>query len=212
MDYTLKLIPADPSPSSWTEPVTVAEVKAHCRIDTDDDDTLIEGLIAAARRGIEKKIHRLIGVQTWEYSLGWWPCGSDLAIPLVPLQSVERVAYTDKDYLETVLLDLSASPSSSSAVFGVHGMGLEYRPGFLRLKLDQVWPTTVQLAPGYPIVIQVTAGIPIGVDFPAPIKQAILMMVAHFYEHREAVSSEGVGEVPMAVEWLLDGEINTVYV
>jgi uncharacterized phiE125 gp8 family phage protein len=132
-------------------------------------------------------------------------------IPHGPLQSVISVKYTDKDDAVTTMLDTSASPPVTSTIIEAGGFNLDNHPGYIRLKYGQYWPFA-WLAPGYPIVIRFTAGIPIGVNFPANIKHAILMLVAHLYEHREAVSSEGLSEVPMAVDALLDGEINTAYV
>ena len=43
-----------------TEPITLNEMKLHSRIDGSDDDTLIEGLITAARMQLEQMAsHRL---------------------------------------------------------------------------------------------------------------------------------------------------------
>jgi uncharacterized phiE125 gp8 family phage protein len=37
-----------------TEPITLADARAHCRVDDTDEDGLIVGLIAAARRHCEQ--------------------------------------------------------------------------------------------------------------------------------------------------------------
>ena len=47
------------------------------------------------------------------------------------------------------------------------------------------------------IEIDVTAGYgPSSVDVPAPLRQAVMMLVAHWYEHRGAVGHDMAGAVP----------------
>src|SRR5262249_25556880 len=55
------------------EPVTLDEAKSHARIETTADDTLVTGLIAAARQLVEKITHRALITQTWTLTLDAWP-------------------------------------------------------------------------------------------------------------------------------------------
>lgn len=52
-----------------TEPVTLAEAKAHCRIQFDDFDTLISDLIVTARQDIETRLRQALITQTWRLYL-----------------------------------------------------------------------------------------------------------------------------------------------
>ncbi len=47
------------------EPVTLAEAKAHVRVDADDEDDLLGALIVAARVSVETEIRRVMIEQSW---------------------------------------------------------------------------------------------------------------------------------------------------
>lgn len=82
-------------PSS--EPVTLAELKAYCRIDHDDSDDLIESLGTSAREYVEQAIGRTLITTTYSLKLPAFPShGARIELPRGPLQSVEDVSYTDK--------------------------------------------------------------------------------------------------------------------
>jgi hypothetical protein len=51
------------------EPVALAEAKAWCRIDSDDEDALVATLIAAARLHVEALTGRALVTQTWRLVL-----------------------------------------------------------------------------------------------------------------------------------------------
>lgn len=208
LDRYLLFIPAEASPSNWIEPITVAEAKANSRVDDSAEDSLFELLlIPAARRAIEAKLDKKIGSQEWEVGFRFWPGHEiEIPIPLTPLQSVESIKYTDRDGVEHVDWDVNASPPVVSSVFAA---SLYSSPGFLHLLPDQVLPST-DLYPGFPIRIRVIVGIPIA-TIGEHIKQACLLTASHLFEHREAVSSEGLGEVPMGAMWLIESERSTVY-
>lgn len=81
------------------EPVTLAETKAHCRVDSSDDDGLIAGYILAARNYVEGQIHRPICSRLYEFTADYcWPklCGYNrIVLPYPPLQAVRSVSYVD---------------------------------------------------------------------------------------------------------------------
>lgn len=69
-----------------TEPVGLAEAKLHLRVDTSQDDDLIEALIATAREQAEYLTGQRLITQTWELELS---AGESVSLwGLVPLQSV----------------------------------------------------------------------------------------------------------------------------
>jgi uncharacterized phiE125 gp8 family phage protein len=60
-------------------PVSLAEAKAHLRVDFDDEDALISGLIDAATQhldGWSGVLGRALMPQTWEMSLDRFPAGA----------------------------------------------------------------------------------------------------------------------------------------
>ena len=57
------------------EPVTVAEVKSHLRLQHASEDDLIAGLIRAAREEVERATGMALIDQTWRLVLDRWPRG-----------------------------------------------------------------------------------------------------------------------------------------
>lgn len=56
------------------EPVSLDEAKAHLRVDTEDDDAYITGLILAARQVVEDDTRRALLTQSWLLTLDYhWP-------------------------------------------------------------------------------------------------------------------------------------------
>ncbi|RDI58718.1 head-tail connector protein [Microvirga subterranea] len=77
------------------EPVALADMKAHLRVDHDAEDALIEGLTKAARLMVEAASRRLLVEQTWRVALDRWPETGTLLLPLSPLIAVESITFVD---------------------------------------------------------------------------------------------------------------------
>lgn len=150
------------------EPVTVAEAKLHARID--EDETAIASLIVAAREMAETYTRRAFVTQTWKMFLDAFPCGSAIELPRAPLQSVTHVkAYDDADAVTTFAASNYYVDSAT-------------RPGRIVLREASSWPDAARVANA--VEIQFVAGYGNAAAVPNQIKQAILMTVAHLYEHR----------------------------
>jgi uncharacterized phiE125 gp8 family phage protein len=80
-----------------SEPIDVAETKAHLEVVIDDDDDLIAEWIVAAREYGETFTHRAFLTQTWDWTLDAFPCRAVLEIPLAPLQitTAPVITYVD---------------------------------------------------------------------------------------------------------------------
>lgn len=84
------------------EPITVEEAKMFLRVDNDDEDTVIENFIAAARAQVENKTHRVIRFSTWEWKVSG--LSGVCQVPLTPCaacdgifvdgQEVDKALYT----------------------------------------------------------------------------------------------------------------------
>ena len=175
------------------EPVSLAEAKAHLRVDTSDDDALITSLIVAARQWCEGYQNRAYVTQTWDLVLDDWPadpCPDRVRVPLPPLQSVASLKYTDADGVQATM------PATDYLV------DVASQPGRLVLAYGKVWPT-VTLRPAAAIEVRFTAGYGLAVAVPETVKQAIKLLVGHLYEHREATSVDELSEVSFAVKALL---------
>lgn len=167
-------------------PVSREEAKAHLRIDHSDDDTLITALVAAATDHLDGWtgiLGRAIITQTWRQDFDGFGC--KLRLPLHPVASVSSVAYFDAENVSRTL-----SPDYYELLSDGSG-------AYVALKADQSWPATKSRAGA--VSVTYVAGEELA---PAAIKAAILLMVGHLFENREAVADGGFGELPLAVSAL----------
>lgn len=164
------------------EPVTLAEAKAHCRIDSSgvDQDSLIEIYISAARDYLEFVTKRTIHRKLLQHNLDQWPCYGAVDLPFAtPLLSIESIVYVDSDEVSHTW---DASNYATSA-------GSRKKWGRVLLKSGCAFPGD-SLSPSDPIRITYYAGIdpsasPV-IEPEANEKLAILQLVARFFDIPEA--------------------------
>lgn len=175
------------------EPVTVAEVKTHLRIDVDTEDALLGAYLTAARVYYEQATWRALVTQTLGVRLSYWPGVDYIPLTRPPLQSVTSIVYTDSDGND------STFPPSNYNVYANGDTGLIW------LKDGLSWPSTT-LQPGPSILITYVAGHGDAEDVPELDKQAIRLLTGHFHENREnvvAVQGITIAELPMAVRSII---------
>ena len=173
-----------------SEPLTVEEAKAHLRVDGTAEDVLIGSLILTSRLHIESALSLALIDQAWTLQLDRWPRGDDIEIPLSPLKAITGVR------VRTASGDWLTVPSTSYLV------DLASKPPRL------VWNATTRPEPGVPaagIEIGFEAGFgPVGAHVPAPIRHALLLLIAHWYERREAIDiGSDAARVPEVVSDLI---------
>jgi uncharacterized phiE125 gp8 family phage protein len=173
-------------------PVTPSEAKTHCRVEIDADDTYITDiLIPAATEFCEAHIdgHRQIMSATYDLPIAeFWE--GPLPLPRPPLQSVTSLKYYDTD---GTLTTLASTYYLTRIPFR--------QPGSIERAPDQTWPS-LQSDRRLPIVVRFVGGWSTAALVPKRIKQAVLMLVGHWYVNREAVGQAGE-EMAMAVDSLL---------
>lgn len=170
------------------EPVAREDVKAFLKLEHNDEDTLIDTLIAAARLHVEAATRRVLVGQEWRLVLDGWPSGRMVEIPLAPVKSVEAITVYDADGEPAVLdetdyvADLAAAPA--------------------RILVRRAVPAGAAFNG---IEVDFTAGYGPGAeDVPAPLRQAAMQLVTHWYEMREPVSFGGAPHaVPKSVDALI---------
>ncbi len=173
------------------EPVSLAEAKNHLRVDVADDDGLISALIIAAREYCEAFQNRAYITQTWQLWLDAWPESSEIRIPRPPLQVVNSVRYYGVDNAEYVL------PPSE---YIVDSAG---EPGRIVLAYGKSWPS-VALRPANAVCVEFVAGYGGADKVPRRVKQAMLLLISHWYDTREiAAVGHVTAEVPFTVNALL---------
>lgn len=147
------------------EPVSLDEAKAHLRLDGDDENNLVGALIAAARVAVETEIRRVLIAQSWRAAFDHWPAPG-IMLPVGPLIDVEAVRAFDRSGTATTLGEADYEVRSAE------GAVLLFRhvPEAARYEID--------FTAGYGAS---------GLDVPQPLRQAVRMLVAHWYENRGAV-------------------------
>lgn len=169
-------------------PVSLAEVKDNLRIDSDDDDTVIDQLINDAVTQVENLIRRPLINRTLTVRFDDF-CAL-MELPKPPLVSVTSVKYTDTD---------GATQTVDTSVYHVDIYGMF---GNVQLVSGQQWP----LVGSYPAPVQIEYVAGYGAnpqDTPSPARRAILLLIGHWFENREALAVVQLKPVPMGVNALL---------
>ncbi|WP_428700365.1 head-tail connector protein [Stappia sp.] len=171
-----------------SEPVTLEEARAQLRLTGEAEDGLLGRLIAAARAQVERATRRALVTQGWRLYLDAWPPGRVVRLPVAPVATVETVTVYDGDGVPVALdpqvyrLDGAAEPPRLKVAAGAPaGM-----TGFNGIEIDFI--------AGY------------GGDaaaVPQPLRHAVLLLVAHWFEHREAMADPGALGTPPGVAALL---------
>lgn len=184
MDAPLDLITVVPPA---TEPISLSEAKLHCRVDGSAEDTLIEALIQAATRAVEEMTGRALIAQTLELRIDCWP--ALLYLPRPPAASISSITYTDDD---------GAVATLDAAAYTLRtGM----QPAYIRF--DSTLRPSATLAEDAAIVVRYVAGYGAANDVPMPLRQAMLLLIGHWYNNREAVGASNQASLPFAVESLI---------
>jgi len=190
-----------------------SDVKSFCRISIPDDDGLLGAIITRARHYAEEVTGRALLPQRWKLTLQNWP-GRDwtnmtsgvgysnvdayyrynfIALPqAAPLIAVDTFTYLDTAHLKYSL----ATPVD-------YLVDSDREPGRVVLPYGQVWPTRV-LDTASPIQITYRAGYLDASQIPPPIIQAMLMLVAHWYENREAMVVGRTAQIATEIRWAPD--------
>jgi uncharacterized phiE125 gp8 family phage protein len=166
--------------------ISVDEAKVQVAYEDADKDAQIEDLIAAAVAhldGASGILGRCLLEQEWALDVDGF--SDRIVIPLAPVVSVDAVKYLDGNGAQQTLA------------------GTVYRAanGVVTLKPGQSWPTTYDV-PGA-VSVEFTAGYGTEAsDVPLPLRRAMLMLIAHWFNVAEGVSATEMSSVPMAVDML----------
>ena len=176
-------------------PVTISDIKADLRVQDTAEDDLLNSLIAAATDFLDVPngaIGKALVKQAWTLSVRRAGCYGRIDLPVTPVLEISGIDYYDTD---------NGSQTLDAADFYLVGAEdwayIEPRPGV-------VWPGVYDRADA----INVTFNAGFGenyADVPETIRQAIRMLVAHWYENRTAVVvGVSTAELPMAVQALIN--------
>lgn len=164
------------------------EIKTALRIDSDDEQAMVEGLAAAALSWIGGPggwLGRAVGEQTLEARFDAFPCRT-IDLPCGPVRTDEAI---DIVYLDAGGEEQTLDPSTYTIL----------SDGRLVLAVDQSWPVTQSVEEA--VRVTYVAG---EAEVPQAIKQAMLLLIGHWHLNRETVNIGNiVNTVPFGVEALL---------
>ncbi|MDD9901051.1 MAG: head-tail connector protein [Alphaproteobacteria bacterium] len=173
------------------EPLSLSAVKAHVRVDHDDDDSVLTDLIALARTICEDYTGRALITRSYSLwldvwpqtskALAWWDGARDgvwpvdmqraFSLPMPPLAAVASIEI------------YAADDSNAAFDSGNYHADTAATPGRIVLAEGATPPLPGRRVNG--IEVRYTAGYgATGADVPSPLKQGMLQLIAHFYDHR----------------------------
>jgi uncharacterized phiE125 gp8 family phage protein len=176
------------------EPLSLAEAKAQCRIDDDTSDALVQTYITAARQYVEDILDISVITQVWQARYDVFPIW-ELILPRPPMQP-ETVTVTYRN-------EAGQNLSLSSAA-GDFQVDRYTTPGRIYPNYNGVWPAV--RGDENSVVVQWTAGYGAsGASTPPILRQAIALLVAHWFEMRQPVVTgySQVLPVPQTFDTLL---------
>lgn len=155
-----------------TEPISLAEAKAHLRVTHAAEDALIAALITAARQACEGEVNRSLVTQTWEKTLDLFPDAIELPNP--PVQAIAGVQYVDATSMLTTTL--------SSASYTLDNKS---EPGWLVPAYGYDWPTPLDVINA--VTVTYLTGYGDASAVPEVLKAWIKLHLGNLYANRESL-------------------------
>jgi uncharacterized phiE125 gp8 family phage protein len=162
------------------EPLTLAEVKAFLRVDHDDDDDLITSLMIAARIHVEAETRRALITQTWRLTFDCWPGVGRIDVRPAPLRSLVGARVHDS-------VSVTHDVDDEAFVVDTVSSTLAFAPWALAQPGRALAGIEIDIVVGYGDAAS---------DVPEPLRQAMRLLIAHWYENRR-ISGTTTEEAPL---------------
>lgn len=175
-------------------------IKQHLRIDDCESDELLRASISGAADMIARETTRILRPTVYEWRLDAWPAGCRLELPVAPVRDVLTVTYIDaagaEQALDTTLWDWEPTDAGGTlwftALFTPPEIGRE--KGGIRIGFEaghdphEATPDDGDQSLAFP-------------DVAVP---CLLLMVAHWFQNREATAAApGMVEIPLGAQRLI---------
>jgi uncharacterized phiE125 gp8 family phage protein len=176
------------------EPVTLAEAKTHCRVDTSDDDAYISSLITAAREWCEAYCDETYIHTQYVMRLDSFPI--QIELPRPPMATSGTVTAVSITYtLE--------NQTTATLATNQYRVDRESIPGVARTLYNGSWPS--HLLDYNAVSVTWWGGKSAdGTGIEQRVRNAILWLVGMWYERRMAADAVNLSEIPFGVKSLLD--------
>lgn len=162
------------------EPIALVDAKVVCAVDADlvEEDAHIEHLIAAARDYVQNDLAShgnplRLAPEIWQLQAAFWPRSSWIDLGVLPVVSLEGVSYQAvlDGELQEVEMDLSE-------------FYLQVEQARVYRWVSAQWPDVLLGPDGWRVSFK--AGYSSSA-LPPALTQAMFMLIAHWFENREAV-------------------------
>jgi uncharacterized phiE125 gp8 family phage protein len=170
------------------EPVSLADAKAHCRVDASTEDALIQGYITTAREWVEDYIDRALVTQQLVMKLDAFP--AEIELPRPPMVASGTATAVTITYVT------GEAGGTATLATSEYRIDRDSTPGAIRTLYAGSWPS--HLIDQNSVTVSWWAGYGDPTTVPQRVKSAILMCVHELYEKR------GDGAMPDAAKRLLD--------
>lgn len=167
--------------------VSLTEAKEHLRVDGTDDDTYITTLIDVATDAVQNFTRLQLMDATYILYLNCFSSEIDLMIS--PVKDITAIKYYD------------ANNVSQSLDLNIIDPDYKDAPGKIYLAKNKSWPTTYERKNAVEIQFLVGEASASAID--DAIKQAMLLIIGHYYENRLDVVNTLNRELPMGSKHLL---------
>lgn len=177
-------------------PVSLDAARRNARIDNTDEDARLTELIRAASAYVSKHTDTALITQTLAWRMDRFPIKiRELYLPIWPVQSITSISYRDEN-------DVSQSLDLATVSTRLPARG----HARLARKRWDAWPSTLDTPDA--VEVRFVAGFGATHEsVPEELKQAILLLVAHWFENREAVL---VGSASKEVEFAVQSLVETI--
>lgn len=157
--------------------------------DDGSQDAVLEAYLRAAMAAIEARLGRVLLARPFSFVVSRWSETASQGLPVAPVVSVEAVTMQDADGFETVV-----EPELWSLMRDRQRPRLVGRFGRSLPRIPRGGQVEVSFTAGYGAVWEAV---------PADLRQAAMMLAAHFYENRTETGAIS-GTMPFGVLMLLE--------
>lgn len=157
--------------------------------DDGSQDAVLEAYLRAAMAAIEARLGRVLLARPFSFVVSRWSETASQGLPVAPVVSVEAVTMRDADGFETVV-----EPELWSLMRDRQRPRLVGRFGRSLPRIPRGGQVEVSFTAGYGAVWEAV---------PADLRQAAMMLAAHFYENRTETGAIS-GTMPFGVLMLLE--------
>lgn len=184
------------SSHSTIEPVDTTALRAHCRIQTTAEETLLGQYIKAARIELENKLKRALIPTSFLMELDDFSDTITLLYP--PLSTASS---------DVVITYIDSSGGTATVESSVYTVDPKSEPGRIYLAYNANWPTNIRYVLGC-VKIAYSAGYTTA-TVPENVKTWIMQRAAVMYKYRESVLDRSVNYLERR---FIDGLVDDLFV